>query len=106
MKNNWFKLLYWLRHNCPYHNKISVKCKAKLSGDDKDDAGVCIQFDDDSIVIEINKNQSFDSKIDTLLHEWAHALSFDSKDIDEHGNEWGKQYARIYRKYLKWNWGR
>jgi len=107
MTNNtyWRKSLYWLRVNFPLENKISVKCKNKLSSDDPNDAGVCIQFDDNSVKIEINKKQCFDLKIDALIHEWAHALTFDSKNIDDHGDDWGKMYSRIYRKFVKWNFG-
>lgn len=39
--------------------------------------------------------------VDTLLHEWAHALGYtsDHPSVDDHGPEWGLQYARVLRVY-------
>lgn len=35
-----------------------------------------------------------------LLHEWAHALSWD-KGGSDHGPEWGIAYARCWRAYIE-----
>jgi len=32
-----------------------------------------------------------------LLHEWAHALSWEHHQDADHPNAWGKQFAKIYR---------
>ncbi len=39
--------------------------------------------------------------IETLLHEWAHALVWTYREVDrvEHRDEWGLAYARIYSAY-------
>ena len=103
MNNKWRKLLYWLRKTFPTDYPITVRCKDKITKDN--DLGMCIQFDDNSIRIDISNKQCFNLKVDALLHEWAHALTIDSKNIDEHGDDWGKTYSRIYRKFLKWNFG-
>ena len=104
MINKWRKSVYWLRKNFPITYPISVRCKDRLNK--ANDLGRCIQFDDNSIKIEISNKQCFDLKIDALIHEWAHAVSIDSKNIDEHGDDWGKAYSRIYRKFIKWDFGR
>lgn len=35
-------------------------------------------------------------QVDTLIHEWAHCLSWGADAID-HGDEFGKAWARAYR---------
>ena len=36
-----------------------------------------------------------------LVHEFAHAMSWDKQQKD-HGIEWGKAVSRVYCVYLKW----
>ena len=50
--------------------------------------------------IRINRNLSESEAIDTLIHEWAHALSWSIRG-DDHCDEWGKAYSRVYRVFLK-----
>lgn len=38
--------------------------------------------------------------IDTLLHEWAHALAWNRKK-DYHWYGWGIAFSKVYRIYLK-----
>jgi len=57
-------------------------------------------------LIRINKKSSYQVKLDTLLHEWAHALTWFEHKYEEHPNVWGEAYARIYRAWLKWDFGR
>ena len=38
--------------------------------------------------------------VDTLLHEWAHALAYGTTfraEFDDHGPEWGVAYSRAYQ---------
>lgn len=39
-----------------------------------------------------------------LLHEWAHVLSWDEKDLnqDDHSPIYGKSYSKVFRIYEKW----
>jgi hypothetical protein len=99
----WRKLIYWLRKNFLADLPIFVRTKNKLTFFPDDD-GICIRYNT-KIVIEINKNQSFFLKIEAILHEWAHAITLTDTTIEEHNNEWGKAYSRIYREFLVWNWG-
>ncbi len=50
--------------------------------------------------VRINRTLSEHEAIDTLLHEWAHALSWHTSG-DDHNVEWGKAYSRVYRIFLK-----
>lgn len=53
--------------------------------------------------IRISKAMSFQERIDTLLHEWAHMLAWNSPNPNEdHGPEWGVAHARLYTAYVKW----
>lgn len=37
------------------------------------------------------------ASLDTLAHEWAHALTWDCAEVEDHGPLWGVAYARCYR---------
>ena len=56
-------------------------------------------------LIRLNKNDGYKVKIDTILHEWAHVLTWFDTECETHGNTWGEAYARIYRAWLKWDFG-
>jgi hypothetical protein len=50
--------------------------------------------------IRINRQLPLYVSVDVLLHEVAHAMAWD-KDIDDHGDNWGKAYSKIYRIFLR-----
>jgi hypothetical protein len=64
-----------------------------------------------SFKIEIDSGVCEDTKCYLLMHEWAHALSFDAqrllrvddnfnpvyKDLEDHSYEWGIAFALCYR---------
>ena len=53
--------------------------------------------------IHINSRQAMHSIIDTLIHEWAHAMVWDSSRDEvygDHGPIWGVAQARCYRAVL------
>lgn len=50
-------------------------------------------------VIELDAELTRHEAIDTLLHEWAHALSHGAGG-ESHGAAWGRAYARCYRASL------
>ena len=54
-------------------------------------------------VISVNKELGYNSKIDTIIHEYAHAITMASGDHDDnedHDGKWGEEYARTYRCFL------
>lgn len=53
----------------------------------------------------VRRNQSIASRVDTLVHEWAHLLAWDAPGSD-HNRAWGEAYARIYRTLEKYSWCR
>lgn len=48
--------------------------------------------------IVIKKDQSWESTWETLLHEWAHCISWREghETVTDHDAEWGVAYSRVY----------
>jgi hypothetical protein len=91
-----------LKQKCPAAFPVSVR-RVKMSGLDGDCSLGKKQF-----FIRINRDISEASAIDTLLHEWAHAIAWnhlhDSLDWQEfekrsHDASWGVAYSEVYRVY-------
>lgn len=59
-------------------------------------------------MVLVHRNQCFNLRIDTLIHEWAHILTWFGAEMynEDHSAEWGIAYAKIYRTFLEWNWGK
>jgi len=52
--------------------------------------------------IQIDPRLSWESTVDALLHEWAHALAWqEGPYVEDHGPEWGLAYARCYTIYTE-----
>ena len=97
----WRSTIAWLHRNFPADSPISIKSVSmKEHGYTQPETGY--------YQIKVNKKKSFSLRIDTLLHEWAHCLTWlgAETDIEDHGAEWGIAYARLYRTFLEWNYGR
>ena len=52
-------------------------------------------------IIGIYKGMSLDQQIHTLVHEWAHALTWDLPESKSHGKQWADVYGRIYRRIIE-----
>ncbi len=72
------------------------------------DAALCYDGEEPiRFLIRINKKKNFEIRVDTLMHEWSHCLTWLGAGQDEdHSSEFGIAYARIYSKSLEWNFGR
>jgi hypothetical protein len=53
-------------------------------------------------VIKVDKSMTIEAAIETLLHEWAHAMDKEANGIplEPHRNSWGECYARVWRVYV------
>lgn len=51
--------------------------------------------------IVVDSRSSATVQIDTIVHEWAHALD-ESPCREPHRDSWGKWYSRVYREQLTW----
>jgi hypothetical protein len=66
------------------------------------DYGQCDMDDEDNIVIVINSSAQYTVMVDSLVHEYAHALRMAAGDqVYGHSDDWGKAYARVYRVYAE-----
>jgi hypothetical protein len=90
------KVVNFLKRNCPPDRKVSVR-RVNLPEDLDGDCGL----KGDHFLVRINRNLPEHEAIETLIHEMAHVLSWHRCSTDEHCDEWGKSYSRLYRMFLK-----
>jgi hypothetical protein len=83
-----------LKKECP--PKLPVRVRRVKTPKEED--GSC-RKKEDHFLIKIDNTLSEHEAVETLIHEWAHALVWDI--TQEHTNEWGKAYSRVYRVVLK-----
>ena len=100
-----------LRKRCPLPVPVSIRTRKTLkcreSGHDL--YGQCIAYVSrrnriKSFTIEIVRGLPFDTAMDTLLHEWAHAVDQIDNGADDdmhpHRKSWGEAYAKVLRAYI------
>ncbi len=99
----WRRTIAWLRRNFDPHYEIRVRSVVMKDYGDTDFCMKTLRF-----FVRIKKGQPLGVKLDSLQHEWAHALTWEGADtyIEEHSPEWGVAYAKIYRTFLQWDYGR
>jgi hypothetical protein len=90
------KVVNFLKRACPPDCKINVR-RVKLPDHLDGDCGL----KRDRFLVRINRTLPEHEAIETLIHEMAHVLSWDRCPLDEHCDEWGKSYSRLYRSFLK-----
>ena len=97
----WLRTIIWLRRNFPAQRRVVIRSMRKMKWQGE------ALLHGKLFSIEVNKEQSFNLRIDALIHEWAHILTWfgESFQAEEHSAEWGIAYAKIYRTWLEWNYG-
>lgn len=99
----WLRTIAWLRRNFSAQRPILVRSIILKKEHGYTEYDTMWKF----FRIKIHRKQSFELRIDTLIHEWAHCLTwFGAEETTEHSAEWGLAYARIYRTFEEWNYGR
>lgn len=94
-------LFKYLNKELPLNKPVKL-----VQRDLKDCFGYCIEHDE-KYLITLHKPSSYYVKIDTLIHEYAHAItmyegSYKDRDADsQHNARWGLCYSKVYRTYLK-----
>ncbi len=95
--DNFCKLAIELKKRLPLSTprKVVIRRAAlkKLCG------STVLSDDERTITITIRKNMPKQQQLDTLIHEWAHALWMDKQDW--HDSKWGEFHAAAYRVYEK-----
>jgi hypothetical protein len=84
-----------MKRLCPPEHPVKVR-RLKL----KDALDGYCSFKDDKFLIRINRGLEEHEAIETFLHELAHTHAWDISR-DDHSDEWGKAYSRVYRAFLK-----
>lgn len=59
--------------------------------------GLCWRTDSGVYKIRLRAADPLHIQIDTLLHEWAHAVAFEGDGRWDHTPYWGQAYARLCR---------
>lgn len=98
----WRKLIFWLHKNFPADLKIRVRSKHNIYYNGEKCCSLCTRYST-YIRIDIEIKQTFQEKVDSIIHEWAHALSLTDSSIKEHPQSFGIAFAKIYEVYSKWN---
>jgi len=91
------KTLSVLRVSCPPALPVKVR-RGKISSEIYGDSSIG-EKPTAHFLIRIATGMDENTTLETLLHEWAHCLSWTASHqrIKEHGPEWGIAYARVYR---------
>jgi predicted 3-demethylubiquinone-9 3-methyltransferase (glyoxalase superfamily) len=108
---DWKAIVKHLRERCPIKRRLVVyrrTLKTKLDGFELN--GIThLSWSGNTITILVNSSKGWATQVDTLAHEWAHALWMDElshfpKGMNQakwHNDRWGVFYARAYRALLE-----
>ncbi len=102
-ETKWRKTLAWLRKHHPAWHRIVTR---RVHPGKRRPCCGQTTFDGKRFLIEVDTRQDWTSQVDTLLHEWAHVKTWRGNDDDDHGEEWGIMFAKLYRGWIAWDYGR
>ena len=101
-RQKWLRTIAWLKNAFPAQRPVSVaSCKIdkELLGS-VELVGCCFK-------VEIGNTLSLNMRLEILIHEWAHVISwFGAGHEEDHPDDWGLAYAKIYREFIEWDFGR
>lgn len=92
-----------LRRLAPVRGPVTVRLRVNLRGEQRA-CGIasrvyCPTRKVWEFAIELDACLTPDEARDTLVHEWAHVLSW--TETADHGKRWGLAFARCYRASLR-----
>lgn len=101
-------LLKYLREQFPAAHPIKVKrLNASTLGPDAP-YGTCHLVNSDKpkdkryFIICVRKTDPWGIQMDTILHEWAHALTwYQLPDGKDHGDVFARKYGVLYRAFIE-----
>ena len=110
-------MVAWLRRAFPLAKPVSVRCRTgevmPLLGS-RHVLASC-ELLGEKFLIRIDRKQCYELRMDALIHEWAHAMTWFGAEspwfganpqANEHGAEWGIAYAKLYSGFEEWDHGR
>ena len=100
-------VLRLLRHDFPAH--LPIKVRRKTADQIKRKIfGWCSLVNSDKpkqeqyFLITINKSCAWSQQFETLLHEWAHALTWNEVEQGkDHSDLFARAYGKLYRAYIE-----
>jgi hypothetical protein len=105
------QVLAHLRETCPAAKPVIVRTSWLPNGN----LGECIRRPE-RFVIKLSDKLNETLAVETLLHEWSHALAWnftldalarnphvdrEKFEAEAHGEAWGCAYSRVWREFLK-----
>ena len=105
-KKQWLRTVAWLKESFPVDETVVVRT---ISIREKATGSAYLNPESRKFEVKICKKQSFQNRIYTLIHEWAHiviwhkALERSLKKMkmeNSHSKEWGIAYAKIFRTFF------
>lgn len=93
-----------LRKHCPVKGGVRVVSR-RISpqrtdtGGKEELPGYCYKTKRGGFVVVVDSRGSHYNRVDVLIHEWAHAMSWDAAKLageDTHGALFGIAYSRVY----------
>ena len=81
-------------------NDLYVVITLEPIENDEDDTAY-VTYDGEVFDIVVDNRMPTGMVLDYVLHELAHVNSWFHYEEDDHGDEFGKSYAYLYREYLK-----
>ncbi len=100
----WERSKRWLRRHYPLPFNCIVKLIPKLV-----DQAEC-EFREyprpRKFIVRVCRERSFELRVEGLLHEWAHCMTWFGLDDKDHGEVWSIVYGRLYDAHCNWDYGR
>lgn len=96
------EVVRYLKKHLPPAFPVSARRKYGLPKNTLGDIELVERNGEKKFVIRITRKIGNDHAIMHLLHEFAHAISWQENqqiDTDDHGPEWGVAYSRVYRTF-------
>jgi len=56
---------------------------------------------DQYFIVVINRSLDWQKQLDVIMHEWAHAITWDYPSSQDHNREWANAYGKIYRRIIE-----
>ena len=92
----------WLKEEYPTPHPVLIKFGTRDHRAKDTDGGGCQRVGRE-IIIDIDTSQLWTAAVETLLHEWAHAVIWPHAHLEDyqvdHGIEFSLKFGEIYRRF-------
>ena len=95
-RDRWHQVANWLRHEFPAPHPVDLRVENLTLPRKPIEYGEAGKVGR-RFLVRLDPRQTWLNGLDTLLHEWAHVLSWQAQL--HHGDEWALAYGRLYRAW-------